>query len=373
MKLKKVMSFLLVVTLVLSLTTGCSKKNSSYEKTDLAVTIDDEKYTMADLLFYIYSFEAQIDSYDQMYQYYFQTSYWDMEIDEETKLTVREDAKQQAMDTAIRYEILYKEAVKKGYELTDKEIESVKSSVKSSIGLLTKEQLALTGFTEENVSDVQLRWALADKYYTDIIESFNIDKDKIKAGIDKEQYKEYATKSIEIPITKTNEDGESKPLSEKEKAAAKEKIEAVYKKVKAGKALDKVLGEDETELFYNEDMSFLPNDEQETTDKKYMAAAVKLKKGEVSGIVEGDEAYYIIEMVDDNATKSFDQAVTEAITEEENSRFDEEFEKIKKNHTVEINNKVWDKVVMGNNTIVKGDKSASAEDNNAPATDDASN
>ena len=95
-----------------------------------------------------------------------------------------------------------------------------------------------------------------------------------------------------------------------------------------------------------------------------MEEAMKLANGEISGIVETEEGYYIIKMVDDSATTSYDEAVTAAIDEAEAARFDEEFEKIKEGYDVKINEEVWDKVVLGNNTIVP----VSAED--TTTTDD---
>ena len=355
---------MLVLVCSMALVTGCSKKSSDkedssktegttdtsidYSKDDVAVTIDGDKLTMAEMLYYIYSYESQIDYMDQMYMYYFNTGYWDMEIEEGK--TIRQDSKDQTMDTAIRYEVLYREAIKKDYKLTDDELATIKENSASAMEQISAEQLALTGFTEDSIYEIQQKWAITDKYYGDLIESFNIDEDAIKAGIDKDQYKEYSTEYIMIPTVSTDDQGNSTPLSDKEKAAAKKKIDAIYDEVKDSKDLEKALPEDSSEFSYS-DLNFLPNDENETADKTYMEEAMKLKNDEVSGVVETADGYYIIKMIDTDATTSYDEAVEAAIQEAEDARFDEEFETLEKSYNVEINDKVWDKVTMGNNTI----------------------
>ncbi|HAB59760.1 MAG TPA: hypothetical protein DCE48_03455, partial [Lachnospiraceae bacterium] len=187
-KFRKLKFLVLMLVLVssMALVAGCSKKDSKeessktedgtvdtgikYKKDDVALTVDGEKLTMEEMLYYIYSYESQIDYMDQMYQYYFNTGYWDMEIEEGK--TIRQDAKEQAMDTAIRYEVLYKEAIKKDYSLTDEEIAKIKENSAAVIEQMSEEQLALTGFTEEAVTAIQQKWAVTDKYYQDLIDSF---------------------------------------------------------------------------------------------------------------------------------------------------------------------------------------------------------
>lgn len=355
---------MLVLVCSMALVTGCGKKSSdkedssktegtadtsiNYSKDDVAVTIDGDKLTMAEMLYYIYSYESQIDYMDKMYQYYFNTGYWDMEIEEGK--TVRQDSKNQTMDTAIRYEVLYREAMKKDYKLSDEELETIKTNSASAMEQISAEQLALTGFTEDAVYEIQQKWAIADKYYEDLIKSFNINEDAIKAGVDKDQYKEYSTEYIMIPTVSTDDQGNSTPLSDKEKAEAKKKIDAIYDKVKDSKDMEKALPEDSSEFNYS-DLSFLPNDENETADKTYMKEAMKLKNDEISGVVEAEDGYYIIKMIDTDATTSYDEAVEAAIQDAENARFEEEFKTLEKNYNVVINDKVWDKVTMGNNTI----------------------
>lgn len=384
-KFRKLKFLVLMLVLVssMALVAGCSKKDSKeessktedgtvdtgikYKKDDVALTVDGEKLTMEEMLYYIYSYESQIDYMDQMYQYYFNTGYWDMEIEEGK--TIRQDAKEQAMDTAIRYEVLYKEAIKKDYSLTDEEIAKIKENSAAVIEQMSEEQLALTGFTEEAVTAIQQKWAVTDKYYQDLIDSFDIDDKAIKEGIDKKQYKEYSTEYILVPTGTTDEEGNVTPFSDDEKKAAKEKIEAIYDKVKESKNLQDGITDGDSDVNYT-DLSFLPNDENETANKTFMKEAMKLENGEISGIVETEEGYYIIKMVDNNATTSYDEAVDTAIQEAEGARFDQEFEKIKENYKIEINNEVWDKVVMGSNTIVPVTAEDKATTGDTTVTDD---
>jgi foldase protein PrsA len=373
--------------------TGCSKKKAAtddtkttdtnttgttgekvdtsikYKTDDLVLTVDDYKMTMADMLYYIFSYESQIDYLDQMYTYYTGSGYWDMEI--EDGVTVREKSKQETMDTAIRYEVLYKEAVKANYTLTDDEKKEIEDNTATTLSQLDEATLKLTGFSEEGIKAVQEKWKLADKYVADLIKSYNLDYDAIKASVDKDKYKQYDTEYVFVSTQKTDDQGTATAMTDAEKADAKAKIDEVYKKVQAGDDFAKAIGENTDKVFSTSELSFYPNDEQETTDKAFMDAAMKLKNDEISGVVEAANGYYIIKMVDNNSSEAYDKAVKDANTAAEQERLDKEFVGIKEKYTVEINNDVWDKVVMGNNTIIAADPAATGAATDATAVDPA--
>ena len=76
---------------------------------------------------------------------------------------------------------------------------------------------------------------------------------------------------------------------------------------------------------------------------------MKLSNGQVSEqIVEEEDGYYIVKMLNDNSTESYDDevaAMQERLVYEE---FQKIFEQMKAEYKIEINKSIWDKIVIGN-------------------------
>lgn len=321
--------------------TGCGKKDGSK---DLVVSVGDTKVYMDEMMFYIYMTETQLNQIDQMYQAYMGTSYWDQEYSE--GVTVREYSKTSTMDMAVQYEILYAEAIKAGNELSDEDKAASKESIGQIMSSLSEAQLEKTGLTEEIVTKVWNKTAISYNYTNNLIEGFDIDDEKIRAGINKSDYKQYDTQSLFISTMKYDEEGKSSEMTDKEKSEAKNKIEALLDKAKAGDDFSTLVTDNEDVT--STDRSFLVNDE--STSEEYKEAAMKLKNNQVSEVLEMEDGYYIIKMVEDDSDESYEAAVSEAIKQEENTRFQVAYEELKKNYEIKINNDVWDELEFGNIT-----------------------
>lgn len=353
-KSKRIISNVLVFVLVIGMifATGCSKKNEASTAGSLVVTVGDNKVYMDEMMYYIYAMEANANQYEQLYQQYYGTSYWDMEV--EKGVTVRDQMKTYVMDTAVMYTILYNKAVAEGYKLTEEEKTTAKTNAESLLSQISDEQLKLTGFTNENLIAVQEKLALGERYYNDLIESFDIDDQAITDSVSKDDNRQYNTEFLTIPTVTYDKEYKQVPLSDKELTKAKEAMTSALEKAKSGEAFADIAKELTTDslTITNSTLNFVKDDGN--AEAKYQEAALKLKKDALTeGIVETDTAYYVIKMVDDNSTESYDAAVQKAITDAENEAFTKKYDEIKKDYTVTENAEVWGKIVMGKTTLVE--------------------
>ncbi len=354
-KTKRIMSLLLISTLAVGMTfmSGCSKKTGPAKS--IAVTVNDKDIYLNEMMYYIMAVESTGAQYEAAYQQYTGTSYWDQKDPQDPDgLTIREQAKSYVMDTAEMYEILYDKAEKAGFTLTDDEKTQAETNADQIISSMNKEQLEVTGFTKDVLTGVMQKLTLGGKYYTDLIDGFDIDDEGIKATIKFDDYRQYKTEYLSIPTTKFDESYNSVDLSEEEKAAAKSSITAALEKVKAGKEFSEIKEADDT--LTSNTLDFLVSDN--AAEKAYKDAAVKLDNDAYTqDIVETDTGYYIIKMVDNNSSEAYDEAVANAISEAEDAAFKTEYEKIKKDYTITVNKEVWDPIIIGNNTIAAADTS----------------
>jgi foldase protein PrsA len=364
-KAKKVVSLLLIFTLTVGATlmTGCGKKEASPAKA-IVVTVNDKNVYLDEVMYYISAVESTGAQYEAAYQQYTGSSYWDQKDPNDPKsLSMRDQAKNYVLDTTELYEILYDKAVKGKYTLTDEEKTQAGTNADQIIKPMSKDQLKVTGFTKDVLVKVQEKLTLSSKYYKDLVDSFKIDDDGIKATIKREDYKQYKTEYLFVPTKKYDENYKSVDLSADEKAAAKTAITAALDKVKAGEEFAKIKEADDK--LTSSTLDFVVNDG--TAEKEYQKAAMKLDKGAYStDVIETPTGYYIIKMVDNNATDAYDKAVSDAIAKAEDDAFKAEYEKMKKDYKITVNNKVWDPIVIGNITIPKAETTGNPA-NSTPA------
>lgn len=328
-------------------TTDAEKENVVSDATGkLVITVNDAKINLDELMYYVYAIEEEGNYYDQMYQTYYGTGYWDTLAEE--GLTMRDMAKNYVIDTAVMYEILYNKAVAEGYTLTDEETTNCTSNSEQMFEALTVDQLKVTGLMKDVLVKLYEKITLAQKYYTFVVEGLNIDDQAITDGVKKEDYKQYDTKCLYAATVSYDASNNAVEMTAEEKQKVKESMEKALEMVNAGDVFDTVVVADPT-IVTNE-LSFVKGDQ--TTSTEYEEAASALAVGSNSSIVETTDGYYIIQLVDDSSTESYDTAVSEAIATAQSEGFNAEYELMKADYKVTINDEVWDTIVMGETTII---------------------
>ncbi len=343
-KTKRIVSLLLIFLLAVGMTfaTGCSKKENPAEA--LAVTVGDNKIYLNEMMYYIYSMET-------LYTQYYGNSFWDMEYSEDQ--TMSEYVKQNIMDNAVMYDILYSKAVDADYTLTDEEKTQIESYSDQILSNISDEQLTITGFTKDSLSKVQEKISLAMKYHDELIEGYDIDDQAITDTINPDDYKQYDTEYLFVSTVTYDASYNTVELTEEEKASAKASLTAALDKVKAGEEFSEITEADDT--ITTNTLNFVYGDTS-AAETAYQEAAIKLENDAyTTDIVETDSGYYIIKMVDNTSTESYDAAVEEAISAAEEEAFNADYEVIKEDNPYTINTKVWDPIVIGKTTIVDTD------------------
>jgi foldase protein PrsA len=309
------------------------------------LTLNGDKYRMNDLAYYFYTTEVNFSSYGSM----FGDNFWDMVGDPSSNETMRESAIEAAKDTALSNEIIYREAITNNYTLTDEE----KKKIETDVTALMKEEGAKKliekyDLTKSTLIDVYGKDTLSDRYRHDIIDAFDIDDDAIKATVKYDDYRQYDIEYLFISTQTTDEDGKTQPISSEDKSAAFDKINGLSEKTESTKEWSTLISKDEKELQYKKD-SFIKTDD--TFDKAFKKMMMTMKTNDVSHVYEAENGYYIVRMLNNNSSKSYDKAVDEAISTEENKRFSENYDKeILPKYKYKWNDKATGKIPMGSST-----------------------
>jgi foldase protein PrsA len=299
--------------------------DSLYEKT--LITINGDKYRLNDLRYYFYTVESRYDAIDQIYG----GQYWDMAYNESGTVTTRSVAMEEVINTIIGNEILYREAIAKGYALTSEESDTISDDVISFLyeGNVPEEVIDKNGFTGDYLTEIFTKLQLAKRCKEDVIEGLPVDDEAIKAEYKYEDYRQYDIEYLYISTQTTDDEGNKVSVDETAKKAAYDKISAKYQEALTAEDWSQLIPEDEKELTYKKD-DFIARDAA-TTDEYGLSADLKamiitMDNDDVSDIFEDEKGYYLVRMINNNSSESYDSTIENAIKTAEEEAFTAEFQ-----------------------------------------------
>lgn len=315
----------------------------------VVVTVDEKKYTLNDVGYYIYQGEMQ-GNYMASFYAQMGTDYWNGELDDEGT-TGADQTADSVMSEITRNATIYKEAVAKGYSATDEDKKTAKEETDSLVKNLSTKQKLITGLSEKDLYNAILEKTIAERYRKDVITSLKVDYKKATKDITKKDYKQYDFQYYFVSTKTTDKDGNEVDMSSEQKAELKTKMDEIGKKAKTEKDFTKLIGEDEQTIQFNEDGQLLAKDvgkEDAGFDTKLDAKITKMKKDEISEVLEGENGYYVIKLTDNTSTKSYDDAIESAKNNADTEAFNKEYtDNIEPNHTANVNYDEWEKIPFG--------------------------
>ena len=336
----KTAAFVFCVVLTgLVLLTGCGSSAMG----ETVVKVNGTKIGMDEMMYYIYQTEQEGSYYEELYQSYFNSSYWDMAYDEER--TFRDFEKEEIMNSAVMYTIFEEKAKEAGYSLTEEEKKEVASDAQIFYDGLSENQRMVMNLDVKKITAIQEKVLLANQYYDEVMAGITIHEELEASRIEAEEYRQYDVAYIYIPSVGYDEEFNVIEYSEEEKKAAYDTIAALLPKAMETDDFDTLIPEDDFTL-ESGTFGFMEGDELYGANVE--KEALKLENGQVvDHIIEEEDGYYIVKMINNNSTESYDEAVEEVLNDARYAAFQEVYEQIKEPYTIEINDSIWDGIVIG--------------------------
>lgn len=152
----------------------------------------------------------------------------------------------------------------------------------------------------------------------------------------------------------TDDQDNSKKKSAEELKKDRKNMEELQKK--AAKAKDFTKGiltdsdndnkDDKTGISYNT-KDLLGND-TDFASADVLKAVKKMKNNEISGVLEDDDAFYVVKMVNNNNQEAYEQQCTQAVEDEKTSQFNAKYKnEIKNNYTAKAQSYWKGRVTLG--------------------------
>lgn len=291
------------------------------------------KLYYTDAMYDIYTAETQYNSYESIYEQIYGTTYWAAENVDNAGRNGSQAAKKQIMDALKQREILYMEALKNKVELTEEETKKIDEDVAAAVKNMTDKQKKMAGLDEASIREALEKQAYADKYKAQVISGLGIDEEALKKGVKKEDFRQYTLQYYTIAKTETKA-GESEPSkkSDADLKKAKQDIEALQKKAVNAKDFTKDLitdadndnADDKTGISYS--THNLIETDTDFLDKKTRKQVKAMKNDEVSDVIETEDAYYVVKMVNNNDPEAYNSECEKVVSDEKEKRFKEKYD-----------------------------------------------
>lgn len=359
---KRLICLVAVACLSVSLLTGCKSEN---EKTLFEYAGQEVTYQEAHVYARIMQYQAEAQ-----YGQYFGENMWSTQVGTDSKgkkITMQQSVKSSVIDQLKQIKVLVAHADDYDVKLTKDEKSQVESNVDSFVKDETgKKVMEQTEAEKDMITKLYEESTIAQKVMQAII-------DKADVSVTDEEARTIKVYKLVFTTKKTDsKTGKETDMTAKEKANQKKKAQSALKAIKGGQSISSVA----KKYGVNSD-----NEESYTKGKaaegdKFEAAAAKLKKNQVSSVVEIDDAYVIIRMLNPNDTSALETNKTTLLQEKQQAAYEKVYTKWTKSADKEwdddksVDQDLWNKIKFeySATTTASSETTTTASDGDATTT-----
>jgi hypothetical protein len=323
------------------------KKNNNkrlVNNDNVLISVGNDKFSLADIMYYIFSEEEIGAYYDSIFQANDMGSYWNSPDEEQDNKTGEELAKESILESVKQDSVLYQEAIKAGYSLSDNEKKDAKNNYDDFIADLSEKQKKISGMGEELQRYFE-REIILNRYKDDIINSSGFDYDKAIASISKDDYREYDFECFLVYNTDDNDD----PYSQEKMTSILNRLNELKSQITADNDMESLITEEDDEYLDFSDECIVENDGEDFGTYKGVdidAAIKSMENGQVSEVFELEYGYMVVRMNDNNSSTAYDEACDEVMSNGEKKAIEDKYKEVESLYKISVSDK-WDEIVIG--------------------------
>ena len=365
---KRILAAGMCASMAMGLLTGCSSSND-----EIVAKMGDTKLTLGEANFMLRYSQAQTQSYlGAMFGE--GTNVFQQDLTGSGQ-AYGETVKESVLNDLKDMTILEQHMSDYNVELTDEDKAAIEEAAKQFIADNSKEVLKEMSATEETVSRILTLYTIQSKMETAIEADVDTEVSDEEAAQKTIQYAYFTIPETESETEDTTEaTSETEAVSESaseetsediteseteesaEKKETREKVQGIIDAVQGGETLeDAVKAVDESKSL----TSYSYGADEETLNENLKNAADTLSDGEIATEpVEGENGFYVVQMVSTFDRDATDQKKEEIIKDRKKELYDNKIAEWD-TESLDINEKVWDKVTFDDIFTLKQEETES--------------
>ena len=357
MNYKKISAFILAGTIAAgTMLTGCG---SNINQSAVLATFGDKEITLG---FANFMAKYQQATYDSYYSGMFGDGMWSRDIYGEGN-TLEEDVKEDVLEDIENLYALDANKDEYDVEISDEDNKKIEEAADKFLSDNSNKAISLVGATKEYIVEMLRLDTIRDRMYDKIIENVDENVTDEEAAQRTFSYVEI-NKPIDEEADGDTEDGEADEETEgeasetadtgtegsasdedeltEEELLVKENAEEFAEAAKSDfdtAASDE--GYDVSTASYGS-----AEDEDPALDEEVLKVADGLKEGEVSDLIETDDAYYVIRLDSEFDADATESRKTEIVSERKADTYEAKLDEYKKDVDWEVDEDLWSKVTF---------------------------
>ncbi|MCC8028347.1 MAG: peptidyl-prolyl cis-trans isomerase [Lachnospiraceae bacterium] len=338
MKFRKLTAVLLAGAMASSLAlSGCGDR---IDQDAVGATIGDQEISIGYMNFVAHY--TQIN-YDSIFVSYYGEDYWTSEsYTDDDGLTMEDTVKEYVLEE-IELECLLEAHMEDyGVEITDEDMEAIRAAAEEFMSENSSAAISAMGAAQEYVETYLYYETLASRMEDAIYDDAEA---QATEQLSIEDYSRRTFSYIEIDYSDyTDDDGETVSYTEDEIAAFQESAAEFAASAQAGEDFDTLAdtyGYTVSTYSYGEDED---SEEDGGFSDAVIASADTLTAGQISGVIEGTDCYYVIRLDSEDDEEAAQSALETAITELADELYTEVTDGYQEESDFEVDEDQWAKV-----------------------------
>lgn len=303
---------------------------TGFEKNEV-FRIEDISCMLPEIMVYLTNTQNQ---YEQVYG----EQIWETGVGD---VTLEDNVKDIVLAKMARIKTLNLMAKENDISLNDAEMNKVRVATDEYYESLSKKEREILEIDRALIESLYAECALADKVCEHILTDINPE-------VSDDEARSVTVEHIFMKTYMLDGSGQKVPYTDAMKQKVYDEMEEVLEKANSGEYSFKSLMEEYNEAELNT-ISFGKGE----VDKAFEEAAFNMETGELSGIIEGEDGYYIVKCIN-----TFDRAETDAnkikiMERRKEEAFYVEYEGFVASLTRDLNDKLWEEVTFLHDEEVK--------------------
>lgn len=288
---------------------------------------DNEVFRVGDSVCSLSELKLYLITQKNQYQGAYGDQIWTLQIG---KQTLQDSVKQNVISQLAQIKTMCQFAKEKGVSLSDEEKNQVNQAAAEFFSGLSDEEKKYLGIGQSTVEAMYSEYLLADRVYKTLTSS-------IETEVSDDEARVLSVQQIVLKASTTKEDGTVVTFSNEQKKEIYEKAKQILERAKNGEDFSSLA------KAYNEIGDYQGTYGRNTMPEQVEDIVFNLENGQISGIIETEQGYYIVKCINSYDKDATDVHKKDIVEQRKSKAFDAQYEEYSKKIKKVVNHDLCNK------------------------------